>query len=81
MGENLAFRGHNKVVRIMNDAPVRLCCGERHWGPQCKDGLVMCQLCFDRFSTDKLHVVDGIPEDVCQDCAEKEEAHENPSLR
>ena len=24
--------------------PVRLCCGQRHWGVQCPDGLVMLKL-------------------------------------
>lgn len=33
----------------MADAPVRLCCMQRHWTVACPDGLVMCELCFERF--------------------------------
>lgn len=66
----------------MTDAPVRLCCGERHWGVQCPDGLVMCQLCFDRVPLNELHVTDeGQVEDVCQKCAEMEGRVENSRLR
>lgn len=51
-------------------APVRLCCGQRHYEAQCPDGLVMCCLCFSRFPVSELHVTgDGTPEDVCQGCA------------
>ena len=54
-------------------APVRLCCGQKHFGPQCPDGKVMCCLCFDRFEIADLNVTaDGNPEDVCKKCAEKE---------
>ena len=57
----------------MNEPPVRLCCGQRHWGPVCPDGKVMCQLCFERFWPAQLHVTaDGQREDVCEDCAELE---------
>ena len=55
--------------------PVRLCCGQRHWGAQCPDGLVQCCLCFPRFPVSGLHVTgDGRPEDVCQGCAAAERA-------
>lgn len=54
-------------------APVRLCCGQRHYEAQCPDGLVMCCLCFSRFPVSELHVTgDGTPEDVCQGCAAAE---------
>ena len=50
-------------------APVRLCCGRRHFGPVCPDGHVMCCLCFDRFTIDQLAVDDdGARVDVCQAC-------------
>lgn len=53
--------------------PVRLCCGQRHFGLQCPDGLVMCCLCFNRFPLDELNETeDGLKEDVCLTCA----AHE-----
>lgn len=49
--------------------PVRLCCGERHWGIQCPDGLVMCCICFKRFHTDQLaRDQDGRHTDVCKGC-------------
>lgn len=55
----------------MNDEPpVRLCCGQRHYGPQCPDGKVMCCLCFERFEVSQLNICeDGRPEDVCKPCA------------
>lgn len=54
-------------------APVRLCCGERHFGPVCPDGRVMCCLCFERIPQDKLNTrTDGQKEDVCLKCAEEE---------
>ena len=57
------------------DAPVRLCCGQRHFGPVCPDGMVMCCLCFERVSQDKLNVAsNGQKEDVCNECAERESA-------
>lgn len=56
----------------MKDAPVRVCCGQRHHGVTCPDGLVMCCLCFHRFPVEALNVVDGRPEDVCRSCAEHE---------
>lgn len=52
--------------------PVRLCCFKRHTGSVCPDGLVMCQLCFDRFPIDQLNTVDGVPEDICKNCAAQE---------
>ena len=57
-----------------DQAPLRLCCFQRHYGPVCPDGKVMCELCFDRFAISDLHVtVDGTPEDVCKVCAEADE--------
>lgn len=56
--------------------PVRLCCFQRHDGPICPDGKVMCQLCFDRFEIDALsRDENGIPQDVCKVCAALETAH------
>jgi hypothetical protein len=56
------------------DYPVRLCCGRRHGGVQCPDGLVMCCLCFGRFPVEELAVdpTSGQKEDVCSRCAESE---------
>ena len=50
------------------NAPVRLCCLQRHFGPVCPDGLVMCALCFDRVLQDDLAVEDGATMDVCRSC-------------
>lgn len=54
-------------------APVRLCCGERHWDKPCPDGRVWCELCYERFPQGELYV-DGKGDkwDVCRDCHEKE---------
>ena len=55
--------------------PVRLCCGQRHFGAVCPDGKVMCCLCFERVSQDDLHVAtNGQKEDVCKKCAEEEKS-------
>lgn len=56
------------------ETPVRLCCGQRHIGPICPDGKVMCQLCFDRFDTNDLAIdpEDGKKWDVCIECAANE---------
>ena len=52
-------------------APLRLCCGQRHFGPVCPDGLVMCCLCFERVPVEHLSPVDledsGVM-DVCAEC-------------
>jgi len=57
----------------MPDAPTRLCCGQKHYGPVCPDGKVQCCLCFERVAQDKLHALpNGQLEDVCQVCADKE---------
>lgn len=48
--------------------PVRLCCGTRHWGVQCPDGLVQCCICWNRVKPDYLVVVDGVRQNVCLDC-------------
>jgi hypothetical protein len=56
--------------------PARLCCFQRHYGPQCPDGKVMCCLCFNRFDVSELHITgDGRPEDVCKACASAEMEH------
>lgn len=64
-----------------DQAPVRLCCGERHVGVICPDGKVMCCLCFERFPREQLNVRDGHRENVCVPCAEQEDeelAKRNP---
>lgn len=58
------------------EPPVRLCCFQRHFGPICPDGKVMCCLCFERVHQDDLNVVDGQKEDVCKKCAELEKSQE-----
>ncbi len=59
----------------MSEAPVRLCCFQRHWSIQCPDGRVFCELCYDRFEVDELHVLpDGSRENVCKGCDEAEKA-------
>jgi hypothetical protein len=57
--------------------PVRLCCGQAHWGPVCPDGRVMCCVCFGRFSQDELAVdpEDGKRWDVCRGCEAANEAY------
>lgn len=53
----------------LQEAPVRLCCAQRHWTVACPDGLVMCELCFDRVDKDKLmHDGEGNLWDMCQRC-------------
>lgn len=55
--------------------PVRLCCGQRHDGARCPDGLVMCCHCFGRFPDTELMRDEHDPSkrwDVCLGCAEIE---------
>lgn len=54
--------------------PIRVCCGQRHAGPVCPDGLVMCCICFRRVPVDQLAVdpADGRRWDVCQQCRSRE---------
>lgn len=59
------------------EPPVRLCCWERHIGVQCPDGLVMCCLCFSRFSIDDLAVEDGTTTNVCQKCHDEDLKQQN----
>lgn len=57
----------------LTEIPVRLCCGQRHLGPTCLDGLVMCCLCFARFPVEMLSKdAEGKRENVCLECAEEE---------
>jgi hypothetical protein len=52
------------------EIPVRLCCGQRHLGPLCPDGKVMCCLCFERKELTELNKDEsGNMEDVCINCA------------
>lgn len=58
---------------MVSHAPVRLCCGQRHFGVVCPDGRVMCCLCFERCEQGELNVAsDGQKENVCKKCAEEE---------
>ena len=58
---------------MLSGPPVRLCCSQRHAGVQCPDGLVMCAICFGRFTLGELNITrDGDWEDVCRACAEHE---------
>jgi hypothetical protein len=34
---------------MLDQSPVRICCGQRHDGAVCPDMHFMCCLCFDRF--------------------------------
>jgi hypothetical protein len=46
---------------------------QRHYGPVCPDGKVMCCLCFHRFEVSELsETADGDKTDVCVTCAELE---------
>ena len=55
--------------------PVRLCCGQRHYGAVCPDGLVQCCICFGRFGVDGLYVDEHKDRwDICRPCGEAEEA-------
>jgi hypothetical protein len=59
----------------LSEPPVRLCCGQRHFGLLCPDGKIMCCLCFDRFALSELSQspdAEGVKEDVCADCAASE---------
>jgi hypothetical protein len=54
----------------LDEPPVRACCAQRHYGPVCPDGLVMCCLCFQRFEVSELSVEeDGATVDVCRECS------------
>lgn len=58
---------------MTTEAPVRLCCMNRHYGPQCPDGLVMCCLCFERWHVEQLAVDEHWTRvDVCGACAAKD---------
>lgn len=53
--------------------PVRICCGQRHFGVVCPDGMVMCALCFERVHQSELsRRNDGRLENVCQKCSDSE---------
>ncbi len=72
---NSLCKSIHEVIQIIkanrDEGPVRLCCGERHAGPQCPDGKVMCCLCFERFDVDELATNNqGEKTDVCIQCDE-----------
>lgn len=54
--------------------PVRLCCGQPHYGALCPDGLVMCCICFSRVPVEELAVdeKDGLRWDICASCGKEE---------
>jgi hypothetical protein len=65
------------VSDIYDQAPVRVCCGQRHYGAQCLDGRAMCCICFEVKTKAELEPVSDSPGkvwDVCRECAEREKA-------
>ena len=69
------------MAGAVSELPVRLCCGQRHAGPVCPDGKVMCTLCFERVEQDGLYVDnDGVRWDVCKECGMVEERNRMSSL-
>ena len=60
--------GDEVIMVTLNEAPVRLCCGQRHYGVVCPDGMVMCCLCFFRIPLDDLAEEDGTKIDICKPC-------------
>jgi hypothetical protein len=56
--------------------PVKLCCGQRHGGSvRCPDGLVMCELCFERVTDDALMRDFDDPSkrwNICKPCGHRE---------
>lgn len=60
-------------MSILDDDPVRLCCGQRHPGVICPDGKVQCCLCFSRFTIgDLFKDPDGTIWDICRACENAE---------
>lgn len=55
--------------------PYRVCCGEQHIGPVCKDDKVMCCYCFERVPQKELAIDDGDKIDVCLSCWTWEQDH------
>jgi len=56
-------------MHLLDDAPVRLCCSQQHWGPVCLDGLVMCCICYGRYEPGELFVdATGVTWDMCEGC-------------
>lgn len=61
----------------LDEIPVRLCCGQRHWGCVCPDGRVMCCICFGRYETHELYVDStGVTWDMCSGCGKDVAAYE-----
>lgn len=63
---------HANETQTERITPLRVCCMQRHGGVQCPDGLVMCCICFDRFTVDQLAVDDGSRVNVCAECGARE---------
>jgi hypothetical protein len=65
------------MVDDVREPPVKLCCGQRHWTIRCPDGLVMCELCYDRFQEADLQPVEDDPTarwNICKPCWEHDQA-------
>jgi hypothetical protein len=85
-----AIQAEWEAGEIADAGPIRVCCGQRHLGPTCPDGLTMCCICFNRVPKDRLHLLeegDGsevssapIYEDVCRTCKEREDRWGAPDL-
>lgn len=59
-------------TEAMRLAPVRLCCFQRHLGPECPDGTFMCAACFEKFAvTDAWQDGEGQRWDLCRECGER----------
>lgn len=68
--------------------PIRICCGQKHHGPVCPDGLVMCCVCFRRVTQDRLAVLEagsgnGVEDapilvDMCLTCKRREDQWGKP---
>jgi hypothetical protein len=54
----------------MTIIPTRLCCGQRHLGDECPDGLWMCHQCFDRVPPNNIVQPgeDGPNRPMCKPC-------------
>lgn len=57
------------MIPVVPVVPVRMCCGYRHHGPTCPDGMTRCCICFGRFPVDQLAVDESGLIDVCQACS------------
>ena len=57
---------------MLSDPPVRLCCGQAHWGVVCPDDTVMCCICWARVPVDCVwRDSNGNGWDMCEKCGEE----------